>query len=69
MQVVVLLLQRFDVAPLAEEEVRDDRLARNQDTGQQGETCHLVAARGAATKKEEEGEKGSGGKEGEEKHV
>lgn len=35
-QIVALLLQRFDVAPLAEEDVGDHRLARNQDTCQQG---------------------------------
>lgn len=64
-----MLLQRFNVTPLAEEEVRGNRLARNQDTGQQGKTCHLVAARGAATKKEAEGGKGNGSEKGDEKRV
>lgn len=49
LHLAALLLQRFDVTPLAEEEVGDHGLARNQDTGQQGQTCHLIGPRGAAT--------------------
>lgn len=48
-QVVALLLQRSDFTSLVEEEVGDHRLARNQDTCQQGQTCHLVGTSGAAT--------------------
>lgn len=48
-QVVALLLQRSDFAPLVEEEVGDHRLARNQDTCQQGQPCHFVGMSGAAT--------------------
>lgn len=53
LQVVALLLQRFDVAPLAEEEVGDCRLPNNQDAGQQGNTCHLIGPGGAATGEQE----------------
>lgn len=47
--VVALLLQRFDFTSLVEEEVGDHRLARNQDTCQQSQTCHFVGTSGAAT--------------------
>lgn len=56
LQVVALLLQVFDVTPLAKEEIGNHCLAHDQHTGQQGQSCHLVGAGGAATGKQEENE-------------
>lgn len=46
---LVLLLQRFDVALLAEEEVGDRCLTHDQHTGQKSQTCHFIGPRGAGT--------------------
>lgn len=48
---VVLILQRFDVILLAEEEIGGHRLAHNQHTGQKGQSCHLISPGRAATEK------------------
>lgn len=56
--VVVLLLERLDVAPLAEEEVGGHHLARNQDAGQQGYPCDFIGPAGTAPEKQAQKEGG-----------